>query len=203
MEQFKVHLAIYLAFWSIIIGAATAAYLDLINWVIDFFRKVLPPFFEIPSTWRPFAICLPLGLVIGLTQKYIGQYPLTIAQVLSEMRVTGHFSFKRWWKILFSGLLILGAGASVGPEASASGLVAGMIYWLGCRYKQVRARENQLAHQPFHRQFHALWLDRLTNDTYQHSIDEFFKSPQRKKCFYLIYTLIAFIGLVGFFKFFP
>ena len=131
MPRLKVLTTIYMAFWSLIIGAATAAYLDLINWVIDFFWKDIPAWLSIPSAWRPLAICMPLSIVIGLSQKYVGAYPLTIAQVLDEVKITGHFDYHRWKQIIYSGLLILGAGASVGPEASASGLVAGMIYWLG------------------------------------------------------------------------
>ena len=42
MRRLKVLTAAYLAVWSLLIGGATAAYLDLVNWVIDFFWKDLP-----------------------------------------------------------------------------------------------------------------------------------------------------------------
>lgn len=162
VKHVKIATNFYMIFWSFVIGIATAAYLDLINWVIDFFWKDIPAALNIPDAWQPLALCLPLGLIIGLVQKYVGPYPLTISQVLDEMKMTGHFSYKRWWRILLSGLLILGAGASVGPEASASGLVAGMIYWLGSHYKMIRAQEDQLAKQGPGSQLKAIWTGRLT-----------------------------------------
>lgn len=140
MPRLRVLTATYMTFWSFIIGVTTAAYLDLINWVIDFFWKDIPAWLSIPNEWRPPAICLPLSVIIGLSQKLVGVYPLTIAQVLDEVKITGHFDYHRWKQILYSGLLILGAGASVGPEASASGLVAGMVYWLGSHYKVIQAQ---------------------------------------------------------------
>lgn len=120
MSRWKMLVTLYMAFWSFIIGTSLALYLILVNWVINIFWKYIPAWFNIPSLWQPLMICLPLSVIIGLSQKYIGAYPLTIAQVLNEIKITGHFDFHRWKQILFSGLLILGAGASIGPEASAS-----------------------------------------------------------------------------------
>lgn len=203
MKHVKFATNLYMIFWSFIIGVATAAYLDLINWVIDFFWKDIPALFHIPTAWQPLALCLPLGLVIGLVQKYIGPYPLTIAEVLDEKRVTGHFSYQRWWKILLAGLLILGAGASVGPEASASGLVAGMIYWLGCRYKLIRSQEEQLAQRNWLAQVKTIWTARLSSVKLDQPITVYFKSDRQKKSLYTFWTLVAFPGLATFFRFFP
>lgn len=203
VPRLKVLTTIYMAFWSLIIGAATAAYLDLINWVIDFFWKDIPAWLSIPSAWRPLAICMPLSIVIGLSQKYVGAYPLTIAQVLDEVKITGHFDYHRWKQIIYSGLLILGAGASVGPEASASGLVAGMIYWLGCHYKVIQAQREELATATFRRQLRVIWFTRLSTYQVDRPITYFFRSKRTKQAFYFAYTLVAFIGLVIFFKFFP
>lgn len=203
MPRLRVLTATYMTFWSFIIGVTTAAYLDLINWVIDFFWKDIPAWLSIPNEWRPPAICLPLSVIIGLSQKLVGAYPLTIAQVLDEVKITGHFDYHRWKQILYSGLLILGAGASVGPEASASGLVAGMVYWLGSHYKVIQAQQEELATTSLSHQLRVMWLTRLTTYQVDQPITDFFRNKRTKRAFYLAYTLVAFIGLMTFFKFFP
>lgn len=203
MKRLKIFTGIYLTVWSLIIGIATAAYLDLVNWVIDFFWKLLPSALGIADVWRPLFICLPLSIIVGLSQAKLGAYPLTIAQILDEMRIKGYFSYQRWWKILFSALLILGAGASVGPEASASGLVAGMIYWLGCRYKLIRTQESALLEEPWHQQLRIIWLSRTSKCLVSQPLATFFKNKRQQKIFYACWTFVGLIGCGIFFYIFP
>lgn len=203
MQRYKLLTWSYLTFWSIVIGIITGIYLNTINVVIDLFWHDLPNLLNIPTQWKAVAVCLPLSLVIGLTQKFIGAYPLTIAEILSETKIRGHFDYHRWWKILFAGLLILGSGASVGPEASASGLVAGMIYWLGCRYKLIRDHANSASNQAFYNQLQLIWLTRLKNTEHQKPLTDYFHTDRERKAFYLIWTLVALVGFFGYFHFFP
>lgn len=148
-------------------------------------------------------VCLPLSLIIGLIQKYVGKFPLTIAEILREVRIKGHFNYRQWWKILSAGLLILGAGASVGPEASASGLVAGMVYWLGCRYKFIRDLESSLRHQSYWKQICITCTKRLFTIGQQKSFNQYFDNVYQRKLFYWRYTIIGLIGFFGYFHFFP
>lgn len=203
MQRYRLLTWFYLAFWSIVIGITTGVYLNTINVVIDLLWRDLTNLLNIPTQWKAVAVCLPLSLVIGLTQKYIGAYPLTIAEILSETKIKGHFDYHRWWKILFAGLLILGSGASVGPEASASGLVAGMIYWLGCRYKLIRDHADVGSHKSFFDQIHLIWLTRLEHTDHQKPLTEYFRSDRQRKIFYLFWTLVATVGFFGYFHFFP
>lgn len=141
--------------------------------------------------------------MIGLIQKYVGKFPLTIAEILREVRIKGHFNYRQWWKILSAGLLILGAGASVGPEASASGLVAGMVYWLGCRYKFIRDLESSLRHQSYWKQICIICTKRLSTIGQQKSFNQYFDNVYQRKLFYWRYTIIGLIGFFGYFHFFP
>lgn len=203
MSRWKMLVTLYMAFWSFIIGTSLALYLILVNWVINIFWKYIPAWFNIPSLWQPLMICLPLSVIIGLSQKYIGAYPLTIAQVLNEIKITGHFDFHRWKQILFSGLLILGAGASIGPEASASGLAAGMMYWLGCHYKMMCIQQKELVNSPLREQLQMIWLAKLSNNHVSHPITDFFQSKHAKQLFYFSYTLIGLCGFIILFSLFP
>lgn len=206
MKRLKALTFVYMSVGSLVIGALIGGYLQIINWLIDFFWTTLPAALHLPKQLTTWCILLPMGLLIGLAQRYIGQYPLTIAEVLSEVKLKGHFDYHRWWKILLCGLLILGAGGSIGPEASASGLAAGMIYWLGCRYKLVMAQKDQLAGQKLTRQVALIVGMRNQNHLAQikvQPLNAYFATPTHKKIAYRVWTLCGIIGLLAFFKVFP
>lgn len=203
MKRLRLLIFLYMMIGSLVIGALTGAYLQVVNLVIHFFWQSLPQWLAIPKKWQSLAICLPMGLVIGLLQKHLGQYPLTIGQVLGEVRTSGHFRWNRWWKILLCGLLILGAGADVGPEASASGLVAGMVYWLGCRYKQVMASQEKLAHASLQVQLSVLLLRRTESLKQLEPISHYFSGARSKKLSYAVWIVCGFVGMMMFFMFFP
>lgn len=203
MKRLRLLIFLYMMVGSLMIGAMTGAYLQAVNLVIHFFWQILPRWFIIPKEWQSLVICLPMGLVIGIVQKYLGQYPLTIGQVLGEVRTSGHFSWHRWWRILLCGLLILGAGADVGPEASASGLVAGMIYWLGYRYKQAMASREELIGASLRAQLYAVFLRPTDLQKKFPPITSYFSGGRAKKASYAIWILCGFIGIVLFFMAFP
>lgn len=118
-----------------------------------------------------------------MIQKYVGPYPLTIAKILDEVKVKGYFPYRNWWKILLAGLLILGAGASVGPEASASGLVAGMIYWFGCRYKLIRDQAIDYHTKPLGSQLRAIILTRFHPGDHPRAFKDYFTSKRHQQLF--------------------
>lgn len=126
-NKLKVNILIYTSIWCLLIGAATAAYLDLVNWIIHFFWHFLPTVCHLPKLWIPLIICLPLGLVIGVLNKKLGNYPLTIGNVLNEIHTNGRIQYRDWWKNFTLGLLVLGGGGDIGPEASTTVLTAGMV----------------------------------------------------------------------------
>lgn len=184
MNRLKTLTFIYMSFWSIVIGAITGLYLQTINWVIDLIWKALPHALHIPHYWTTWYILLPMGIIIGMAQHFLGQYPLTIGEVLGEVKMKGHFDYHRWPKIVFNGLLILGAGGSIGPEASASGIVARMIYWLGCRYKMIMSRQPQISTLSLGQQIKVMSTARISD--WQAQIDArpitvYFSSAKRKK----------------------
>lgn len=205
MRRLHLLTAAYLTVASLVIGFLTGGYLQLVNWTIDFFWKIIPSWLNLPSAWRPVLICLPMGLVIGLTQHFLGSYPLTIEQVLTEIRTRGQFNYHRWWQFLLCALLVLGAGGSIGPEASATCMVACMISWLGCRWKLIMADQDHLAKLPLGQQI-CLIIGRRTKD-YQNwlarPLPEYFPDSRLKKRIYVALTLVGVGGIIVCFHFFP
>jgi H+/Cl- antiporter ClcA len=203
MKRYKSIATLYLLIVAISIGVLAGLYLNTINYVIQFVWHDLPDWLHLPGQWRIPAICMFFSLIIGLIQKYIGPYPLTIAKILDEVKVKGYFSYRNWWKILLAGLLILGAGASVGPEASASGLVAGMVYWFGCRYKLIRDQAAEYHDQPVVRQLRAIILTKFHTQDHPHAIKDYFQNKGQRQRFYWSWTLVGLAGFFGYFHFFP
>ena len=53
MKFWRLKIGIYAVVWSLIIGMLTAAYLNLVNWVIDLvWHQYLDP--AVSSKWYPF-----------------------------------------------------------------------------------------------------------------------------------------------------
>lgn len=184
--------AIYAVVWSAIIGMITAGYLNLINWII---QMIWGQYMAAPSKnlWYPFIICIPFGFLIGFLNNRLGSYPLTIKEVLFSVKKNGKVNYHDWWKTAVLGLSSLGAGGSIGPEASTTVIVSGMINWLGDRLRWAR-------------QFNKnIWLARMPDQELEDSqrFGSLFKNKKLEK---LIISLLVIIGIMGaavIFKLFP
>lgn len=197
--KLKINILIYTAFWCLLIGILTAAYLDLVNWVIHFFWKFLPAVSHIPSYWLPFIICLPFGLIIGILNKRLGNYPLTVGNVLNEIHTKGRINYHNWWKNMTLGLFVLGGGGDIGPEASTTALTAGMVNWMGDHIKQAWYTTNT----SFITQLKTLWLTPLNNPNSSTTFRSLFKNTTRYKLYILYGVCWSVLGLAFFFKHFP
>ncbi len=203
MKRYKVLTNTYLTMCALVIGVLTGLYLNTINFVIELVWQKFPAWLGLPQQWQLIVTCLVFSVLIGLSQKYIGAYPVTIAEIIDKLKIEGYFPYQNWRKILFTGLLILGAGGSIGPEASASGLVAGMVYWFGCRYKIVTDQAHTYASQPLMKQLKAIVATRITADNHAKKMQDYFPNKKNKQLFYWGWTLVGMVGFFAYFHFFP
>lgn len=195
----KLNIMIYTAVWCFIIGIITAGYLDLVNWTIHFVWKDVGALIPV-APLRPFLICIPFGLVIGYLNKHLGNYPLTIGDVLGEIHLNGRIQYRKWWKNMLLGLLALGGGGDIGPEASTTALTTGVVNWMGDRIK-VAAKSSSTS---FKEQCKILWVQPLNQiEARKGTFKSLFKDEKRYRAFIIYGILIAILGLGLFFKFFP
>lgn len=197
MTKKYINILIFSSIWSYIIGTLAALYLNLVNYIIDFIWG----YFNHNShfSWRPiypFLICIPLGIIIGFLIKKLGSYPLTIEEVLHEVRSTGKLNYHSWWKSLTLGLLSLGAGGSVGPEASTTVLASGMINWLGDKIRIMSTHYRAWTH------FWQINVDKNILET-SPKFNNLFKSKNHQKLFITFNILIGLLGMSVVFKLFP
>ena len=194
MKFWRLKIGIYAVVWSLIIGMLTAAYLNLVNWVIDLvWHQYLDP--AVSSKWYPFLVCIPLGFLIGFLNERWGNYPLTIEQVLTQVRLKGQLNYHNWWKSFILGLLALGAGGSIGPEASTTVLTSSMINWLGDRMRWATLMRQKV----------SLWYGKMQTQDLARAprFSQLFKSKYQR---ILVISGLVGIGIIGtaiVFKLFP
>lgn len=153
---------------------ALLLYLNLINYVIDFIWGYFNHHnnFSLRPAY-PFLICIPFGIIIGFLVKKLGSYPLTIEEVLHDVRKSGKLDYHSWWKSFTLGLLSLGAGGSIGPEASTTVLTSGMINWLGDKIRLMTTHYKSWVH---------FWQIGIDKDTLLQSpkFSELFRTKNQK-----------------------
>lgn len=188
----KINIGIYSILVCLIIGIITAAYLNLINWLI---QLVWSNYLKQPqANWiYPFMVCVPFGLIIGFLNKKLGNYPLTIEEVLEQVRSQGKINYHNWWKSILLGLLALSGGASIGPEASTTVLTGSMINWLGDRIRWATKFKRNI------------WLRRMDSDELKQSpnFTNLFKKKWQSKITIIVLTIIGILGAALVFKLFP
>lgn len=193
MKLQKLNITLYAIIFSLIIGIVTAGYLNLINWVI---HLIWSPFLTASSSFTkfyPFLICIPFGFAIGFINKKLGDYPLTIQEVLTSFRLNGKINYHNWWKSFILGLTALAAGGSIGPEASTTVLASGMINWLGDRIRWANHFNKNI------------WYQKMDPHELNHSdkFSQMFKKPWQKKLAIFSLTIIGILGAALVFKLFP
>ena len=88
--------------------------------------------------YLPVQICAAGGLAAGLVRKRYGDYPEELHQVLGKVRKEKHYDYSKMAVILVCAFIPLVFGASVGPEAGLTGIIAGLCYWVGDNVKYAK-----------------------------------------------------------------
>jgi len=118
---------------SIIIGGVagllTWSFLAVISLTTRFLWDTIPSVIHIPY-WT-FIVCLVGGILVGLCQKYFGNYPRNMEAVLAEFKATKRIDYSSGFKSAITALCVLSFGASLGPEAALVGIVGGLSTWAG------------------------------------------------------------------------
>lgn len=88
--------------------------------------------------WLPIVVCALGGLAAGLIRKRYGDYPEELHVVLGKIKRDKHYDYGPMPVILVCAFLPLVFGASVGPEAGLTGIIAGLCYWIGDNVKYAK-----------------------------------------------------------------
>lgn len=127
-------LLLYTVLLGAIVGAIVWAFLRIMNIGINFVWKFIPGRFDIP--FYTIIVCTVGAFFIGLWKKKFGDYPEELRVVLKKVKKTGGYQYNNIFTILGSALFPLILGASVGPEAGLTGVIAGLCTWIGDKLKK-------------------------------------------------------------------
>ncbi|MFV0556047.1 MAG: chloride channel protein [Lactovum sp.] len=142
--KFKSVFVFYCLSMGILIGIFSALFLSLVNFLIHSVWHTIPSYLNLP--FYPLLVGLLGGLLIGLFQTKVGDYPKTMHDTLAEFKDNNKVTYTNYQiiKNFFSALIVLAFGASLGPEAALASLLGSMISWLGDRMKWTLARKEEL-----------------------------------------------------------
>lgn len=138
----KLDLALMLnsALMGALVGFLTWMFLGTVNIGIHFIWYTLKDFFHI-KYWTLIVASIG-GILVGITQKYFGEYPKYMDQTLEEFKKNKRVEYKSLKNSIIDSLTILFFGASVGPEAALSGIAGGMITFVGDKMKERFKKKN-------------------------------------------------------------
>ena len=82
-------------------------------------------------SFLPLIFCTLGGLLTGILHKRYGDYPEELATVMGKIKKDKYYDYHPMPVLLICAFLPLICGASVGPEAGLTGIVAALCYWVG------------------------------------------------------------------------
>ena len=144
MNKVKNHLLflLYTVILGMIVGAIVWGFLLVMNLGIDFLWSFLPSQISFPL--YTLCVCALGGLLIGLWKRKFGDYPEELGTVLGTVKKTGGYPYRNVFSTLGSALFPLLIGASVGPEAGLTGVIAGLCTWVGDKLKRFKREVEDL-----------------------------------------------------------
>ena len=140
--------SILLTLYTVIIGAMAGSiiwcFIRLMNLGIHFFWDWLPG--VVNFKYYTIAVCLIGGLLIGLCKNKYGDAPEELNEVIKTVKKEKRYSYSNIFPSIVSSILPLIMGASIGPEAGLTGIVAGLFTWIGDKLKIFNNELEELAH---------------------------------------------------------
>ena len=124
---------LYTVILGAIVGAIIWAFVRIMNLGIEFIWDFAPSHLNFPL--YTLCVCVIGGLIIGIWKKKFGDYPEELGTVMGKIKKTGRYQYNNVFSTIVSALSPLLIGASVGPEAGLTGVIAGLCTWVGDKLK--------------------------------------------------------------------
>ena len=133
---------LYTIILGLIVGLIIWGFLRIMNYGVEFLWGYLPSLISFPM--YTVCVCTAGGLIIGIWKRKFGDYPEELTGVIAKIKKTGRYPYNNVFSTIVSALIPLLAGASIGPEAGLTGVIAGLCTWVGDKLKGFRREVQEL-----------------------------------------------------------
>lgn len=124
-------------FFAVCIGGVIGAFIWGFLWIMEMGQELLftalPEQIHIPCLIL--VICILGGLVIGIYEKMFHASPDNMEAVMAVIKKEGKYPCDHLAVRTIAALLPLIFGASLGPEAGLTGIIAGLCFWAGSKFR--------------------------------------------------------------------
>ncbi len=110
-------------------GAVIWCFLKAVSGAVTLLWGVVPA--QLHTPYLSIAFCVLGGVLLGFLHKKYGDYPDELSVVMQKVRKEKHYPYHPMLVMLVCAFLPLALGASVGPEAGLTGIIAALCYWVG------------------------------------------------------------------------
>lgn len=118
---------------GIVIGGISAAFLYFIDWG----QRALWETSWLQFKYEPILICTFGGILLGLCQRYLGDYPKNLRGAVGEIQNTGRLEYAHLPNGVISASISLIFGASLGPEVAIVNTFSGLSTWASDKLKKL------------------------------------------------------------------
>ena len=135
-------LLLYTILIGVIAGCIIWSFIKVMNLGIQFFWEYLPGL--INFKYYTIVLCLMGGLLIGVWKRKFGDTLEELEIVMKKVKTNHRYPYQNIFPNIVSSLLPLIAGASIGPEAGLTGIIAGLCTWVGDKLKKFNRELEEL-----------------------------------------------------------
>lgn len=138
---------VYFLFFALCIGGAIGAFIWAFLRVMGIGQELL--FTELPKQVHIqgliLVICVFGGVVIGIYEKMFHASPENMEAVMAVIKKEGRYPYDHLVVRAIGALLPLIFGASLGPEAGLTGIIAGLCFWAGSKFRYAGKHMEELS----------------------------------------------------------
>ena len=133
---------IYTILVGSIAGSIIWLFLKVMSLGIEFFWEYLPE--KTNFKYYTIVVCLIGGIIIGLWKWKFGESPEELEDVVKKIKKDKRYPYNNIFSSIGSALFPLVIGASIGPEAGLTGIIAGLCTWVGDKLKHFTKEVQEL-----------------------------------------------------------